>query len=126
MGDDADSTDDETTAPAAGRYHAYHARTHRLQPPAGDGSGQPQDYNRHGEYPHDVLQGPVIGGAEHHPYVLDKSRVEDAPGVHRTDTQVNTQGSRDDQPAIEPGFCYYVLLGQDARHDLPLHYFAKL
>ncbi len=116
--EDADAADQEAAAPTPRRQETDNARPHPLQPLAGE-CREAQNDDRHGEHPHDIAQRPIVGRACDHADVLAEGRVEDAPGVDRTDAQVDAESRRNDQPAAEAGPRHDALLGEETRRCVP-------
>lgn len=115
---DADRTDEEATAPAECGGDAGLARAGAFQPVAEDGGGEAEEDDAEGEDHDEVAAAPVtVGGDE----CLNEAQVfadlgcgeadrafqwlpEDAQPIRHANAEVDRQGGRRDQPAVEARF----------------------
>ena len=113
---DADGTDQEAAAPTGRRHRADQPGSDAFQPLAGNRGREAQEHDRDGENPDHVAQRPVVGRGSHHAADSLQGRVEDAPGVDRSDAQVDGHRCGRDQPAVEAGAGDNAVLGKQPRH----------
>ena len=100
---DADPTDQETTSPTEGGYHPDHPRADPLEPLAGNRCRQAQRGDGDSEDPDDLRKCPIPCCAGDHTANANQCRIKNAPGVNRTDAEMDGNGSRWNLPAVVAG-----------------------
>ena len=117
MGVDAERAEEETAAPAQGRYEAGLPRSDVLQPAAPDCGGHAKQHEKQREHPAHAGDLPVAGGGEEflhqrhvgacfrrtQPERARQRQPEHAEAIGHAYAQMNAKRRRRNQPAIEAG-----------------------